>query len=382
MPSFSINSGSSTSYIDTTPGGGTTIDFDSLDNSFSVQINGVDLFVGGPAGAPNEAEFQANGTAGRTVRFADGDEYGTDTPEAWQLGNTNGEPVVRLEINPDGTIQFYGVKSNNGPLEPLELYNGMSVNTAAVDAAWNDNGSNTIVIDQAETGPTNASGDFEDVPCFSSGTMIETLHGPVRVETLNVADQVLTYDSGYQAIRWIGSRRVSREQLEANPKLKPILIRANALGPGYPKRDLIVSPQHRVLVSSVISMRMFDRKDVLVSANKLLPLDGVDVLHGNSAGIDYWHILFDRHEIVWSNGAPTESLYTGPQARKAISREGREEIQSLFPEVSEPNFEPISARFIPEKGKLMKKLVQRHQANNKPLFCLSAKDALRPNAPL
>jgi hypothetical protein len=368
MPSFSINDGNSTSFTDTTPGEGTTIDFDSLDNSFSVQINGVDLFVGGPAGAPNEVEFQENGTAGRTVRFADGDEYGTDTPPVWQLGNTNGEPVVRLDINPDGTIQFYGVKSDNGPLEPLELYNGMSVNTAAIDAAWNDSGSNTIVVDQAVTGPTNASGDFEDVPCFASGTMIETADGPVRVEHLKTADRVLTLDNGYQRLRWIGCKFVSGTDLEARPKLKPIVIYADALGPGYPKRDLIVSPQHRVLVSSAIAQRMFACAEVLLPAVKLLPLNGVDICPNFSAGVEYWHILFDNHEIVWSNGTPTESLLTGPQALKSMSSEGYEEIQSLFPEICEPDFEPVTARLVPGKGKLMKRLVDRHQANNKPLY--------------
>jgi hypothetical protein len=369
MPAFSIDSGNATTFTDTTPGGGLVIDFATLDNSFSVQINGVDLFIGGPAGAPNELEFQTSGTSGQTVRFADGDLYETNTPAIWQLNNTGTAPVLRLEINPDGTIALYGVKANNGSLEPLELFNGLTVNTAAIDAAWNDSGTNTIVVDQAVTGPTNASGDFVDVPCFSSGTLIETSRGPVCVEDLNITDHVLTYDFGYQPIRWIGSRSLSRAQLEANPKLKPILIRADALGLGHPKEDLIVSPQHRVLVSSQIAMRMFGSKDVLIPAHKLLPLPGIDTLHNAIFGVEYWHILFDDHQIIWSNGTPTESLFTGPEAINAISSEGREEIQALFPEICEPDFAPISARYIPKTGAVMKKLVQRHLKNSKPLYC-------------
>jgi hypothetical protein len=76
---------SSTTFADTTPGTGLVIDFDSLDNSFNVQINGVNLFVGGPAGAPNELEFQADATSGQTVRFSDGDQYAINTQEIWQL---------------------------------------------------------------------------------------------------------------------------------------------------------------------------------------------------------------------------------------------------------------------------------------------------------
>jgi hypothetical protein len=372
VTSFSIRDGNPTSHDDTTPGTGTTIDFDILDNSFGVRVNGVELFVGGLPGAPHEAEFQANATAGRTVRFADGDEYGTDTPQVWQLGNTNGEPVVRLQINPDGTIRFHGVKSNDGPLEPLELYNGMSVNAAAIASAWNTDGPNTIVVDQGVTGPTMASGEFEDVPCFASGTLIETRNGPVRVEALAVGDRVLTHDNGDQTIRWIGSRHLSRARLQANPRLRPVRIRANALGPGCPERDLIVSPQHRVLVSSLISLRIFECEDVLIPANKLLPLEGVEVMGDSPCGVEYWHILLDGHEIVWSNGTPTESLLAGPQALKAICPERRAEIASLFPEILEPGFTPASARHIPTKGRLAKKLVQRHRANNKPLCRLSA----------
>jgi hypothetical protein len=367
MPTFSIVDGNTTTFTDTTPNGGLVIDFALLDNSFSATINGVDLFIG-TGGVPNELQFQTASTDGQTVQFADGDQYGVDTPEVWQLSGTNADPIVRLVINPDGTIELYGVKSNGGSLELLSLTNGLTVNTAAIDAAWNDSGNNTIVIDQIITGPTHASGEIDDIICFAAGTKIETARGQVSVEDLRVADQIRTYDHGNAPIRWIGSCRVSGPQLEAHPNLKPILIRADALGAGHPRQDLIVSPQHRVLVSSAIAMRMFGHKEVLVPANKLLPLHGVEVVSDSPNGVEYWHILFDQHEIIWSNGTPTESLFTGPEALKSVSAESRAEIQTLFPEICAPGFKPTSARYIPEKGKLMKKLVQRHQANGKPMF--------------
>lgn len=368
MPTFSIVDGNSTSFTDTTPSTGLVIDFARLDNSFNVQVNGVDLFVGGPAGAPNELEFQTPSTSGQTVRFADGDVYGTNTQEIWQLSNTTDAPIVRLEINPDGTIQLFGVKVTDGPLEPLELFNGLTVNTAAIAAAWNDAGPNTVVVDQGVTGPTNASGEIEDVPCFTSGTVIETLRGPVRVENLCVLDQVLTYDNGYQPIRWIGSCRLSAAQVRKTPKLAPILIRAGALGPGYPKTDLTVSPQHRMLVSSVVAMRMFEAQDILIPAKKLLGLAGIEVVPEPAQDVVYWHFLFDAHQIVWSNGMPSESLYLGPVALNAISPEARSEIEVLFPEICAPDFVPQPVRHIPPKGKRIEKLVQRHRDNDKPIY--------------
>ncbi len=127
MPDFNIVSETAT-FVDETPNGGLIIDFATLDNSFSVQINGVDLFVGGPAGAPNEVEFQANATAGQTIRFTDGRTYGSNVgsdriPEIWQLGTVDGAPLVRLVINPDGTVELFGARSTGGALEPLELFN-------------------------------------------------------------------------------------------------------------------------------------------------------------------------------------------------------------------------------------------------------------------
>lgn len=380
MPAFSITDGNSTTFTDTTPGGGLVLDFTKLDNSLSIQINGVDLFVGGPAGDPTELQFQVSGTSGQTVRFADGDLYEADTPAIWQLGNTGPEPVFRLEINPDGTIALFGVKANNGPLEPLELFNGLTVNTAAIDAAWNDTGTNTIVMDQSITGPTNASGDFIDVVCFASGTLIETANGPIPVESLCVDDEVLTYDGFYEPIRWIGSRHLAPAELESHPRLKPILIRADALGPGYPRQDLVVSPQHRVLVSSPIAERMFGSHDVLLPAHKLLPIVGVDVCEDTACGVTYWHILFDDHQVIWSNGTPTESLFTGPEAMKAVSTEARKEIHALFPEICHADFKPVSARLIPDQGRRIKQLVRRHRINDKPLLCASKRSDCQPSA--
>ncbi|PID36832.1 MAG: hypothetical protein CR993_03140 [Rhodobacterales bacterium] len=284
------------------------------------------------------------------------------------MGNTNGEPIVRLVVNPDGTIALSGVKSTNGPLEPLELFNGLTVNTAAIAAAWNPAGPNTAVLDQSITGPTNASGEIEDILCFASGTLIETRDGPVPVEKLRENDAVLTYDNGYQPVRWIGSTRLTAQQLEVHPRLRPILIRANALGPGYPRQDLRVSPQHRILVSSAVAERMFGNHDVLIPANKLLGLKGIEVETDNPDGVEYWHILFEEHQIIWSNGSPTESLFVGPEALKSVSDAARQELQTLFPVLAAPDFEPLSVRKIPQKGKMVRKLIKRHRENNKPVY--------------
>lgn len=212
---------------------------------------------------------------------------------------------------------------------------------------------------------TRSTEDYNLV-CFVAGTCIATARGEAMIETLKVGDRVLTRDGRLCPIRWIGRRRLSRAALAAHPRLRPVRIAANALGRGLPRQDLFVSRQHRILVRSQIAARMFGAADVLLPAHKLLVLDGVSLALPED-GVEYWHMLFDQHEVVVSNGALTESLFTGPEALKALPPEAREEIATLFPQITRPGFQPVAASRIPDKGKQMKRLVARHQKNGKPL---------------
>nr|WP_273542513.1 Hint domain-containing protein [Szabonella alba] len=154
--------------------------------------------------------------------------------------------------------------------------------------------------------------------CFVRGTMIETDRSPVVIEELMRADRVETLDDGYQTIRWIGSRRILSEELAENPGLRPIRIRTGALGRGVPEADLRVSPQHRILVSSRIAERMFKCREILAPARQLLQINGIEVDEAADF-VEYFHFLFDRHQIVFAEGKPMESLFTGIEALNAVS---------------------------------------------------------------
>lgn len=209
---------------------------------------------------------------------------------------------------------------------------------------------------------------YEDiVTCFAGGTLIETASGPRRIETLVAGDLVVTRDNGLQAIRWIGSSALSQAALLRNEKLRPIRIAAGALGQGLPSSDLLVSPQHRILVRSAIAQRIFGTKEVLIAAKQLLMLPGIDIAT-DVPSVDYFHMLFDRHEVVISNGAETESLHTGPEALKALSAEAITEIFTIFPELREDSTNRAAARVL-APGRLGRKLAARHLQNAKPLVC-------------
>jgi len=218
---------------------------------------------------------------------------------------------------------------------------------------------------------TNSSVDNSSLACFVRGTKIRSCRGEIPIEDLRVGDEVLTENAGYQPIRWVGSSALDIIDLAATPKLNPIRISAGALGNGLPECDLLVSPQHRVLVRSVIAQRMFGTDEVLIAAKKLLSLDGIDIVTDNPEGVEYFHLLFDKHEIIYSNGALTESLFTGPEALKAVSPKARHEIERLFPEICAPDFETLPAHQILKTGRMIKQLVARHIKNHKPLYSMA-----------
>lgn len=206
--------------------------------------------------------------------------------------------------------------------------------------------------------------DTTNVVCFGADALIETERGPVAAGDLAVGDMVRTRDAGMQPIRWIGRNRLSSDMLVASPRLRPIRIGAGAMGDNVPSADLIVSPQHRVLVRSRIAQKMFGAAEVLVAAKQLCQLDGIDIADDLDE-VTYVHFMFDDHQIVLSNGAETESLHTGAEALKAVGPAARDEIFALFPELRD-GAEKTPARVL-ASGRMGRKLAVRHATNGKPL---------------
>lgn len=203
--------------------------------------------------------------------------------------------------------------------------------------------------------------------CFTRGTMILTDAGERPIEDLTPGDLIMTADNGLQVLRWIGCQTIGTAALADHPELRPIRIAASVLGDGQPARDLIVSQQHRVLVRSRIARRMFSTDEILIGAKFLVAIDGIDMLD-DGAEVTYYHMLFDRHEVVFSNGALTESLYTGKEAMKMLGPAQRAEICAIFPQLVEADFVPRLARLTPQ-GARRRKFVERHAKNNTSLIC-------------
>ena len=162
-----------------------------------------------------------------------------------------------------------------------------------------------------------------DIPCFAIGTMILTPFGSRPIEDLEVGDRVVTRDRGAQEIRWIGRRTVA-----ASGHRAPVVIAEGTYGN---RRNLMVSPNHRMVISGRMAEALFGEPEFLVAAIDLI--DGDRVYRKNGGMITYIHIAFDNHEIIYAEGALTESLLPMAKDATAFGTSGLRELQEIFPEL-------------------------------------------------
>lgn len=170
------------------------------------------------------------------------------------------------------------------------------------------------------------------VPCFTADSLIKTLRGEVRAADIRRGDMVLTRDAGYQPVRWTGQRHLTLTQLRANPQLRPVTIVAGALGKNQPERDLMVSPQHRLLVGNSDTQLWLGIDEALATALHLTCLPGVRQAMPK-AGVTYVHLMFDHHQIICGDGAWSESFQPGAFVLAHMGQAQRDELFAIFPEL-------------------------------------------------
>ncbi|MEM9427458.1 MAG: Hint domain-containing protein [Pseudomonadota bacterium] len=208
---------------------------------------------------------------------------------------TTGQSVT---LNPDGTLDLVG----NAVSEDVAF-------TYETTSTTGDSAVGFIIIDT--------------IPCFVSGTLIRTDRGDVPVERLAVGDLVRTRDDGFQPVRWIGRRVVPAEG-----KMAPVRIAENTLGT---HGAVSVSPLHRVLVRNTHADLLFGSSEVLIAARDLI--DGRRIQQVTGGVVEYVHLLFDRHQVVWSNGLESESFLPGPQTTGSFDQDMIAELHAIFPDL-------------------------------------------------
>ncbi len=170
--------------------------------------------------------------------------------------------------------------------------------------------------------------------CFAEGTMIDTPDGWQPIESLGPGTHVVTRD-GVLPVRWIGCSPVSARMLRDAPLMRPVRISEGAFGAGRPFRDLVVSPQHRVLIDDVRMGILFGEDGAMLAGARMLTNGKTVDVARDMPSVRYWHLVFDEHAIINSNGLWTESLHPNAQNIATLAPEARAELTHLFPDLAE-----------------------------------------------
>ncbi|WP_171210306.1 MULTISPECIES: Hint domain-containing protein [unclassified Ruegeria] len=230
------------------------------------------------------------------------------------------DDIVTIQLPGGGQVTYTGVtfyladgREVFTPTDGQLLQQGTFVSSSVTDFSDTGGSFGSVDIAGGELAP----------PCFTAGTLIETPKCQRRVEDLQPGDLVMTLDRGAQPLLWTGKTTVA-----ANDTFAPVRFSAGTFGLSHP---LLVSPQHRMLIDDWRAQYFYGHSEILIAAHCLV--NGDTVTRAPVDEIDYYHLLFDRHEIIFANGAKNESYYPGHAVTQA-ERRTQAEILALFPELS------------------------------------------------
>ena len=226
-------------------------------------------------------ELIDNNDDGDIDRFNNDNINGLDVTSSWP-GDT-----VTVQLADGSTVTYTGTTFNLAggdavftPTDGQVLQPGTLVSTTFVTTQGG--------LDVGDLGPA----------CFVKGTLIDTLFGPKPIQEIKVGDHVRTGGGGFQPVRWSGHSTVDGSNEHA-----PIRIKSSAF---ENVADVVVSPQHRILLRGWRAQLFFGEDEVLVPAKHLV--NEMTVIREPLPEVTYYHLMLDGHEVLKSAGLWSESL--------------------------------------------------------------------------
>ncbi len=252
---------------------------------------------------------------------------------AWTGENRTLTTTVQNGVTTTNGINVYSNKVNAGDVARIEIssssYSTFTTAAGNLDGAWQTGtvdlqaGTYSVTMQDflaSDTSYANPltplsdpltlivqSGGGTGVPatCFAAGTRIAALRGgavcQVPVQALAEGDEVVTA-SGTQKLLYLGHQAYDGRFIAGNKLALPICIKAGALGENLPMADLYVSPGHA-----------FAFGDVLIQARHLV--NGLNITQAEAVEcVHYYHLGLAKHDLVFAEGAPAESLFPNDEA--------------------------------------------------------------------
>lgn len=287
---------------------------DTLDGGLGDDLldggGGNDSLIGGAG-----SDSLTGGAGNDTLIAAEGDSV---------LGGSGDDLIQITDLSETGsdTITIVGGDDGQTDGDTLDFQGNLdwgSLNITSTDTVTGAMSGSALLADGTVV---NFSG-IENIICFAAGTRIETDRGGRAIEDIAVGDLVLTRDNGLQPVRWTGRRSVP-----GKGRFAPIRIASGKLGA---LRDLLVSPQHRLLLSGYQASLLTGQTEVLAAAVHLR--DDRHIRRAPCPTVTYVHLMFDQHEIIYAEGVASESFFPGSLGLEALAEPARDELFALFPEL-------------------------------------------------
>jgi len=196
----------------------------------------------------------------------------------------------------------------------------------------------------------------EETICFMAGTLIRTPSGEVPVESLKRGDLVLTNDGREIPVCWLGRQTVSTVFAD-KLRVLPIRIKAGALGENVPSRDLLVSPDHALLVEGALI-----HGGALVNGSSVVRETNVP------RTFTYYHVEVDDHSLILAENTPAETFvdnvdrlaFDNWAEHEALYTEGKAITELPYPRAKAHRQVPVSTRVkLAERARLIGALVDQ-----------------------
>ena len=298
--------------------GGTVIDAGTIIGSASGAFGAV--FLGGSGNNLLELEtgyhlvgavyglgsaqntLELSGSLGAiTARY---DNLGLSNFQTLEFGANFGHDETFLFTNTAGTLPV--TIANFATLQDI-----VDLRDLGAPVSYNLNGDLLTIVGSAGTVALHLGGSYAtqfhlysdlhggtdvEPACFARGTLILTEAGERPVESLAIGDKVTTLAGDLRPVKWIGRRGYKGAFLLRNSEVWPVRVRAGALGPDRPRRDLYLSAHHAIFLDGLLFPA-----ECLVNGSSILRCDCPEA-------IEYFHIELASHDLILAEGAAAETF--------------------------------------------------------------------------